>query len=116
MNHRAKQDIDFFLLPENQLTVVAAHALYRVTAIDRAASLAILPSLLLRGIGTENDIFRGNTQFSQKAYPELVGRPDVEDFRDADTQLRAILGLATTPRCCAVRSKPSCRTMSAIFG
>src|SRR5580704_4342576 len=91
MNHGTKKDVDLFLLAENQFAVVSAHAFHWITAIHRAAAFAEFASLLFRSVRTPDDVFRSDTQCLQEAHPELAGRPDIQDFGNADAQLRAIL-------------------------
>ena len=88
VDHRREQHVDLVLLAEHQLAVVADHALDRIAAIDRAAPAAEVAHLLFAGLGREHDLARIDAQRGQQRQPEAVRRPDVEDARNADAQLR----------------------------
>ena len=87
-DHRRQQDIDVVLLAEHQLAIVAGHAFHRIAAIHSAAAPAIFAPLFVGGRLGENDAARIEAERDQKAEPELVGRPDIEDARNPDAQLR----------------------------
>src|SRR5215469_3639334 len=99
MDHRTQQNVDLFLLSEDQFTIVAAYALDGITAVHGSAAFAVFASLLLRSIGTEDDVLRRHAQLFQKTDPELVRRPDVEDLWDAHAKLRAILYYLSVVSC-----------------
>jgi hypothetical protein len=71
-------------LAEHQFAVVPGHAFHRIAAIDGAAAAAIFAPLLVAGGLGENDAARIEAERDQKAQPELVGRPDIEDAGNAD--------------------------------
>jgi hypothetical protein len=89
IDHWREQHINLPLLAEDQLTIVSAHAFHRIAAIDGATTATVLPSLLLAGFGREYDIPRIDTQRLQQGNPESMRRPNVENTRDADADLRA---------------------------
>src|SRR5262249_55051903 len=90
INHRAKQEIDFFLEAEDQLAVMPADALHRVAAIHGAAAFAEIAKLFFGSVRAEDDVFGADAQVAQKSDPELVSAPDVQNFGDADADSGAV--------------------------
>ena len=90
MNHRAKQNIDLLLLSEDQFTVMAAHTLHWVAAVDSPTPFSKFAALLFGSVRAEDNVFRGDPKCLQETYPELVGAPYVQYLGDSYAQLRAI--------------------------
>ena len=93
IDHGAEQNVDFLLESEHEFAVVATDALDRVAAVHGTAPFAELPPLFFRGVRAEDDVFGLHAEVAQKAHPELVRGPDIEDSRDSDAELRAVLRL-----------------------
>jgi len=88
VDHRRQQDVDALRHSEHQLSVMAGRTLHRIAAVDGTAALTELPMLFFRRLGREDDRGWLDAERGEKAEPELVGRPQVEDARDSDAELR----------------------------
>ena len=89
VDHRGEQDVELLPLPEDQLTVVTGDAFHGVTAVHGPAPLAELPALLLRRVRGEYEPPALDPEGAEQAHPELMGGPEVQDARDADTKVSA---------------------------
>ena len=56
-------------------------------------SLAELAGLFLGRIGAEDNVLGRHSERPEKAHPELVGVPDIEDLGDSDPEFRTVLTL-----------------------
>src|SRR5437016_14459618 len=91
MNHRAKQNIDLLLLFEDQFTVMAAHTLHWVAAVDSPTPFSKFAALLFGSVRAEANVFRADPKCLQGTYQEPVGPPYVQYLRHSYAQLRSIL-------------------------
>src|SRR4029453_4568770 len=76
-------------LTEEQLAVVASDALDRIAAIHGSATLTVPPPLFFGGIGREDEMARISAEREEKAGPELMRGPKVQDTWNADPELTA---------------------------